>query len=129
MKKTTPLARVQVIDRTGGLICTFSCKNAQAGEALLAHLAAQPENEAHQLQLLGPGGEVLQQWPPGPASRYGDSPVKSPQLYKLLQEKDAAIRASEQVIAKTKLIIEQTVQLHQRTAQLHQEWQQARGKK
>ncbi len=119
MEQTTP-TRVQIVDRIEGLICTYPCKSAQEGEALLAHLVSHPENQAYQLQLLGPGGEILQEWPP--ASRFDATPVRTPQLYRLLKQKDAVLRDSAQAIDKTKLILQQSEQLHERTARLWQEW-------
>jgi hypothetical protein len=107
MTGTVAQARVEIFDRLEGLICTFPCRSVAEAEVLLKTLLAQPENAAYQLRLLGTNGELLQCWPGEPDDSFNPVPVKTPELYLLLQQKEHWMQESRREIARAQALCEQ----------------------
>jgi hypothetical protein len=107
MSATTSQARVEIFDQREGLICTFPFRSVAEAEALLQALIAQPENGAYQLRLLGANGKLLQRWPGEPDARFNPVPVKTPELYQLLKQKEHWMQESRREIARSQALREQ----------------------
>ena len=118
MFTTTSPARVEIFDQLEGLICTFPSRSVADAEALLESLIAQPDNGAYQLRLVGADGTLLQCWSGKPDASFNPVPVKTPELYQLLNQKEHWMQESRREIARCQFLRDKYAQLQLRSEKL-----------